>query len=177
MEYLAKMRRDQEWVDTAFLHALGRAYGVNALIIQAHTDETLVGARHEHHTPIVVPVALVNDQHFWGVLPCAHVDAIEPVDKGEHTALWSQGVEGLCPNPPHRRGEGLCPSPSGCDHDAAEDPNGLDDGEPPNVAFPDDRPPSNAAIYPVLQVHIYPSAGTPAMQIEFSVFRARGESV
>ena len=97
-EYLAKMRRDREWVDTAFLHALGRAYGVNVLIFQAHTDETLVGedlaenAGHEHHTPIAVPVALVNDQHFWGVLPCADVDAIEPVDKGEHTALWSQGV-------------------------------------------------------------------------------------
>ena len=52
---------------------------------------------------------------------------------------------GLCPNPPHRRGKGLCPSPSGCDHDAAEDPNGIDDGEPPNFTFPDDRPPSNAA--------------------------------
>ena len=42
-EYLAKMRRDREWVDTAFLHALGRAFGVNVLIFQAHTDETMVG--------------------------------------------------------------------------------------------------------------------------------------
>ena len=96
-EYLTKMRQDREWVDTAFLHALGRAYGVNVWIIQAHTDEALVGddlaenAGHEH-TPIVVPVALVNDQHVWVVLPCAYVDVIGPVDKGEHTTLWSQGV-------------------------------------------------------------------------------------
>ena len=150
-EYLAKMRRDREWVDTAFLHALGRAFGVNVLIFQAHTDETMVGedlaenAGHEHHTSIAVPVALVNDRHFWGVLPCADVHAIVPVDKGEHTLLWSQWGEGLCPNPPQMMGKGLCPSPSGCDHGAAEDPDGLNDGEPSHVSFPDDRPPANAA--------------------------------
>ena len=98
-EYLAKMRRGREWVDMAFLHAFGRAYGVNVWIFQAHIDETLVGedlaasTGHDHHTAIVVPVALVNDQHVWGgVLPCADVDAIGPVDKGDHRALWSQGV-------------------------------------------------------------------------------------
>ena len=32
-EYLAKMRQDREWVDTAFLHALGRAYGVNVVVL------------------------------------------------------------------------------------------------------------------------------------------------
>ena len=71
-EYLAKMRQDREWADTAFLHALGRAHGVNVVIFQAHTDETLVGedladsAQHEDRATISVPVALVNDHHFWG---------------------------------------------------------------------------------------------------------------
>ena len=37
-EYLAKMRQGREWVDTACLHALGRAYGVNVVIFQVHAD-------------------------------------------------------------------------------------------------------------------------------------------
>ena len=32
-EYLAKMRQDREWVDTAFLHALGRAHGVHVVVL------------------------------------------------------------------------------------------------------------------------------------------------
>ena len=64
------MRQDREWVDLAFLHALGRAHGVNVVIFQAHVDETLVGEdlqdSAEHGDRIAVPVALVNDHHFWG---------------------------------------------------------------------------------------------------------------
>ena len=71
-EYLAKMRQDGEWADLAFLHALGRAHGVNVVIFQAHMDETLVGEdlqdSAEHEDRIAVPVALVNDHHFWGGL-------------------------------------------------------------------------------------------------------------
>ena len=69
-EYLAKMRQDREWADLAFLHALGRAHGVNVVIFQAHMDETLVGEdlqdSVEHADRIAVPVALVNDHYFWG---------------------------------------------------------------------------------------------------------------
>ena len=32
-EYLAKMRQDREWVDTALLHALGRAHGVHVVVL------------------------------------------------------------------------------------------------------------------------------------------------
>ena len=109
-EYVAKMRQDRCWVDTAFLHALGRAHGVNVVIFQAHTDETLVGedlaesVEHEDRVHIAVPVALVNDHHFWGVLPCADFVAVNPVDKGEHAALRSHMGDGL-------RGKGLCPNP------------------------------------------------------------------
>ena len=90
------MRLDREWVDTAFLHALRQAHGVTVLIVQADTDEALVGGDLVENmgkglcpNPIMVPVALVNDHHFWGVVPCADEMAIGPVDKGEHAALRS----------------------------------------------------------------------------------------
>ena len=128
-EYLAKMRQDREWADLAFLHALGRAHGVNVVIFQAHMDETLVGECWQdsaaHDDPIAVPVALVNDHHFWGVLPCGHEVAVDAVDKGEHAALRAhvgggRRGEGLCPNPrPHTRGKDLCPYPSEHGGDAA----------------------------------------------------------
>ena len=143
-EYLAKMRQDREWVDTAFLHALGRAHGVNVLIIQTHMDEALVGEdlmdnpEHGSDTLIMVPVALVNDHHFWGVVPCSDEVEMRPIDKGEHAALRAHV------------GKGLCPNPSGRDRDAAHDPSGLeagglDEGEQPDMAFPDTETPSKAA--------------------------------
>eukprot|EP00974_Lingulodinium_polyedra_P085881 8316826-Lingulodinium_polyedra.AAC.1 len=42
--YLANTRHHGEWVDAHFLHALGRASGVNLLVYQAHPDDVLVGA-------------------------------------------------------------------------------------------------------------------------------------
>ena len=110
-EYLAKMKQDQEWVDTAFLHALGRAHGVNVVIFQAHMDETLGGedlgesAEREDRAHIAVPVALVNDHHCWGVVPCADEVAVDPVNEGVHAALRTHTGEGP-------RGQGLCPNPS-----------------------------------------------------------------
>ena len=68
-----------------------------------------------------------------GVVPCADEAAVDPIDKGEHAAMRS------------KLGKGLCPSPSRRGHDVAGDPNGLDDGEPPAVAFPDANPQISAA--------------------------------
>ena len=146
-EYLAKMRQDREWADLAFLHALGRAHGVNVVIFQAHMDETLVGEdlqdSAEHEDRIAVPVALVNDHHFWGVLPCGHEVAVDAVDKGEHAALRSHVGDG-------RRGKGLCPSsranpPNERDSGAAQEDGACEDGELPEVAFPEASPPMCAA--------------------------------
>ena len=69
-----------------------------------------------------------------GVVPCADEAAVDPVDKGEYAAMRSRLGTGLCPNP-SRRGQ-----------DVAGDPKGLDDGEPPAVAFPDASPPTSAAV-------------------------------
>ena len=72
-EYLQQKRQDRAWVDTAFLHALARAHGANVMIFQAHTDEALVGedmmesSGHAHDSPIMVPIALVNDHTSGGL--------------------------------------------------------------------------------------------------------------
>ena len=126
-EYVAKVQQDGEWVDTAFLHALGRAHGVNVLIFQAHTDEALVGEDmmedpgNESDRPIMVPIAVVNDHHFWGVVECEAEVAISPVDKGEFAAFRSQA------------GKGLCPDSSG--RPARDEDSGLEDGEAPDWTF------------------------------------------
>ena len=41
--YLAQMRQNHVWIDTAFLHALGCAYGSNVVIFQPHMQPALVG--------------------------------------------------------------------------------------------------------------------------------------
>ena len=69
-EYIAQMRQDREWVNAACLHALGRAHGVNVLIVQEHADAALVGedmmenAGDEGGPPIMAPVALVTKHNF-----------------------------------------------------------------------------------------------------------------
>ena len=88
--YVQRMRRSGEWVDTAFLHALGCAYGVTVLVFQDGMEPAILGP-HLHddfdgECDIIVPVALVNDYHFWAVVPFAEPGgAVVPwvVDKGE----------------------------------------------------------------------------------------------
>ena len=87
-QYIHKMRRNGEWADTVFLHALGNVYGANMVVFQAGTDPALLGpCLHEDlgstGTHLLVPVALVNDYHFWGVVPCVFFLEPEPIDKGE----------------------------------------------------------------------------------------------
>ena len=101
-DYLARMRMDGEWIDTAFLHALGAAHGVNVLIFQIGQDPAIVGmdvkddTSEDGHSTMMVPIALVNDCHFWGVTDS--IDApICAVDKGE-LPVFASG-SGLCPGP------------------------------------------------------------------------------
>ena len=70
-------------------------------IIQPHIDETIVGedlteTDNKDGALIAVPVALVNDRHFWGVLPSEDNDEVCPVDKGDYESLRSQVSKGLC---------------------------------------------------------------------------------
>eukprot|EP00974_Lingulodinium_polyedra_P076796 7433568-Lingulodinium_polyedra.AAC.1 len=66
------MRQGGAWVDAAFLHALGRAYGADVLIFQARQEAALVGEDmlegmgDGSGTPCLAPVVLANDHQFWG---------------------------------------------------------------------------------------------------------------
>jgi len=70
--YRVRMREPGEWVDTVFLHALACAYGVTVLVFQNGCDPAILGPHlHEdldRDCDVVVPVALVNDYHFWAVV-------------------------------------------------------------------------------------------------------------
>jgi len=70
--YRERMRKNGGWVDTVFLHALACAYGVTVWVFQDGCDPAILGPHlHEdleQDRAVVVPVALVNDYHFWAVV-------------------------------------------------------------------------------------------------------------
>lgn len=91
-EYLAKMEGTGEWIDTCMLHALGCCYNVDVCVFQPNMDPALVGSSLNDGNCIVthiVPVALVNDLHFWGVLELD--ETIQPVEKGDVLPQYVQG--------------------------------------------------------------------------------------
>ena len=96
--YRARMRANGEWVDTVFLHALACVYGVTVLVFQDGCDPAILGPHlHEdldQECDVMVPVALVNDYHFWAVvgsrLPGLGSTPRSP-DKGEHLPFQSDG--------------------------------------------------------------------------------------
>ena len=67
--HLARMSRDQEWIDASVIHALACAFHVDVAIWQAHADPMLVGYSmlSQGESAGLVPIALNNDHHFWGV--------------------------------------------------------------------------------------------------------------
>ena len=71
-EYKEHLRKGREGVDAALLRGLGRAHGVNVLTCQQHADEALLGedmmenASDGTDLPKMVPIALVDNRHFWG---------------------------------------------------------------------------------------------------------------
>ena len=62
--------------------------------------------------PIMAPIALVNNRHFWWAVEYIEEVGVAPVDKGEYRALRSQAGLGLCPDSlghGDSAGQGLCP--------------------------------------------------------------------
>ena len=59
----------KDWVDASVLHALGCAFKVDVLIFQEKVDPTVVGfsllGGGDAHN--IVPLAMMNDRHFWSV--------------------------------------------------------------------------------------------------------------
>ena len=115
------------------------------MVFQEHSDEALVGedmmenTSDEREPAIMVPIALVNDHHFWGVVDSKDGVLIAPVDKGECAAFRSPTCLGQCPDASGRvggsAGLGVCPDSSG--RHAKDASSGLEDGEKPHVAFQD----------------------------------------
>ena len=94
------MRTDRAWVDTALLHAIGRAYCDNVLTVQEHADEALVGedmrenAGNATGPPIIAPIALVDNRHFWGNVEYICEVGGAPAEKGDtercgHKRVWA----------------------------------------------------------------------------------------
>ena len=72
-----------ERVDAAFMYDLG-AFGVTILVLQDGADPTIIGPHlidgDYGDCDLVVPVALVNDYHFWAV--------VKSTFPGEASAPW-----------------------------------------------------------------------------------------
>ena len=93
-------------------------------------------AGEEIHPPIMSPIAVVNNHHFWGTIEYVGEVGVAPVGEGEYRALWSQASSGICPDSlghGYSTGQGLCPG-TACKA-AGNDAHGLEDGAKPDVAF------------------------------------------
>ena len=96
--YRARMKVNGEWADTVFMHALACAYGVTVLVFQEQCDPAILGPHlHEdleQDCDVVVPVALVNDYHFWAVVESRlpGLGCTLARDKGEFLAFQSDAA-------------------------------------------------------------------------------------
>ena len=107
LEYLDEMTKPDAWVDTAFLHVMACANGVDVVLIQAGMSPVLLGiSTHQGQEldcenddkakyPTAVPMALVNDVHFWGVLPVetAVVPLVADEEQGRRPQLRTSTSE------------------------------------------------------------------------------------
>ena len=86
--YLRRMAVDGEWLDALALHALACSYKVDLLVWQEGIDQTILGHSHARSgTPplAMITTAMVNDLHYWGVVPIADDTTTKcaNLDKGE----------------------------------------------------------------------------------------------
>ena len=120
------MQQNGHLADTALLHGMGNAYGIDVLIFQVGTDPACVGTclHLEDGSRVVVPVALVNDYHFWGLLSDHVEEDIAHVDKGDIvTCGISHNQHGCVPGQVHNEHHNRH-SKDG-KNDMGEDPAGI----------------------------------------------------
>ena len=87
--YCTEMARPTKWADTAFIHAIACAFEVDVAIFQVSMDCVLLGiSLHNGEPRAMIPLALKNNSHWWGVLP-SHEDEPPVVDKGDP---WFDGM-------------------------------------------------------------------------------------
>ena len=93
--YVQRMQRNGDWADTACMHDLGSPYscfqvGVDPTILGPHLIDGDAG-----DCDLVVPVALVNDYHFWAVVKSTcprEASAPWVKGKGELVAFQAEDV-------------------------------------------------------------------------------------
>ncbi len=119
-EYTDAMARNHEWVDAAFLHAVANAFQVDVCVFQLGVEPVLLGVSLQDsrggEAPLV-PIALVNDFHFWGVVEETAAE-VPPVDKGD---IWPIQQDQEQSRPRKRR--------------RADQDEASDDGEDPKTFF------------------------------------------
>lgn len=74
-DYIRKVSLNHTWLDSAGLHALACAYNVDICVFQPSVDPALLGPslyRSEEPSKAMVCLGMVNDLHFWALLPCVH---------------------------------------------------------------------------------------------------------
>ena len=93
-DYLSNVLNKHAWADALVIHSLACAFDVDTLILQVGQDPAIVGTSlsrtnaDEESPTLEIPllmVAMVNDRHFWGVVP--HRTQLVPADKGEWIPL------------------------------------------------------------------------------------------
>lgn len=125
-DYVRGLGTQGEWVDTASLHALACACGVDVCVFQSGRDPTLLGPSTTGDARAavpIIPVAIENDFHFWGCLE-ADVPLIDYVDKDD--AALAVIIRGRATHTPTKRRRTT----------AARDDDADEDGEdiaPPTV--------------------------------------------
>ena len=70
-DHLQRMSTDGEWVDASVIHALACVFRVDVAIWQAHQEPHVLGYSMTSPEDLpygLVPIALNNDHHFWGVV-------------------------------------------------------------------------------------------------------------
>ena len=68
--YLQYMGEPNTWIDAVMMHALACLFKVDVVIFQIGSDTSFVGtslAEASASTPPLVPVAMANDRHWWGL--------------------------------------------------------------------------------------------------------------
>lgn len=98
-DYLARMQKAGQWVDTSMLHALGCVFEVDIIVLQCGSDDALLGASlmpemsDASDNRALISVALQNDFHFWACRPMEEVRCSEPVDQGDWVIMPDNAEE------------------------------------------------------------------------------------
>ena len=95
------------WIDASGLHALGCIYSVDVAVLQADMEPALLGPsiKGQSFGTAMVAVAMVNDMHFWALLPRvleADMDVTTHL-AADDESVWAQHLVPCSPAPAAKR--------------------------------------------------------------------------